>query len=84
MANSGPDTNNSQFYLTVGNKTQEQLDGLHVVFGQVISGIAVAKAVETTGNKWGRSMVKCTIAGCGELKPASDTSQVSEGDKKND
>ena len=34
---------------------------------EVVRGIAVAKAVETTGNKWGRSMVNCTIVDCGEL-----------------
>lgn len=47
MANSGPDTNGSQFYITLGPQTPEQrrsfahLDGQHPVFGKVVSGMAV-------------------------------------------
>lgn len=44
MANSGPDTNGSQFFITFAAATH--LDGLHTVFGEVIDGDAVLQAVE--------------------------------------
>jgi peptidyl-prolyl cis-trans isomerase A (cyclophilin A) len=43
MANSGPDTNNSQFFITDGATTH--LDGLHMIFGQVISGQSVITTI---------------------------------------
>ncbi|KFM73876.1 Peptidyl-prolyl cis-trans isomerase E, partial [Stegodyphus mimosarum] len=52
MANSGPNSNGSQFFLTTA-KT-EWLDGFHVVFGQVISGMEVVKRMEKCGTKTGK------------------------------
>lgn len=65
MANAGPNTNGAQFFLCT-TKT-EWLDGKHVVFGAVVEGLDVVKAVEAVGTDSGRTKQKVVVADCGQL-----------------
>merc|ERR1711872_414284 len=65
MANAGPNTNGSQFFLCTVKTSW--LDGKHVVFGSVTSGMDVVKAIEGLGSDSGKTQKKITIANSGEL-----------------
>merc|ERR1712031_64820 len=64
MANAGPNTNGSQFFLCTV-KT-DWLDGKHVVFGEVVEGMDVVKKCEAVGSQSGKTSKDVKIADCGQ------------------
>jgi peptidyl-prolyl isomerase D len=66
MANSGPATNGSQFFITT--VPTPHLDGKHVVFGQVISGKSLVRKIENIPSQADKPVKDVTIVDCGELQ----------------
>lgn len=85
MANAGPHSNGSQFFITtvdtpwvspytflplpirVFSQVQLQLDGRHVVFGEVLEGMDVVRAIEALGNPAGKPSKRIEIIKSGVL-----------------
>ena len=65
MANAGPNTNGSQFFITF--VPCPWLDGKHVVFGEVIEGKEIIQQLEACGSSSGKTNKECAIADCGQL-----------------
>lgn len=65
MANAGPNTNGSQFFITTVKTTW--LDNRHVVFGGVVEGMDVVKKLEALGSQSGKTSKKIVVEDCGQL-----------------
>jgi cyclophilin family peptidyl-prolyl cis-trans isomerase len=65
MANAGPNTNGSQFFITTIRC--DWLTGKHVVFGKVVEGMDVVKQMEACGSGSGKTRTPVAIVNCGQL-----------------
>ncbi len=65
MANAGPNTNGSQFFLCTADTSW--LDGKHVVFGSVVEGMNVVKTIESVGSGSGKTSARVIVKNCGQL-----------------
>ncbi|CAH3126959.1 unnamed protein product [Pocillopora meandrina] len=65
MANAGPNTNGSQFFICTHKTTW--LDGKHVVFGSVVDGMDVVRKMEAVGSDSGKTAKTVAISDCGQL-----------------
>lgn len=66
MANAGPNTNGSQFFITT--TVTPWLDGKHVVFGKVVEGIELISEIESKGSASGQPTATVVITDAGELE----------------
>lgn len=71
MANAGPGTNGSQFFITT--VTTPHLDGKHVVFGEVLSGKSIVRQLENLPTQSDKPVKDAIIADCGELSESEAT-----------
>lgn len=67
MANAGPNTNGSQFFITLAETPH--LNEKHVVFGKVVKGMGVARALEKVKTDGDKPLERCEIYDCGEFTP---------------
>lgn len=68
MANAGPNTNGSQFFITTAKQGTDWLDGRHVVFGEVVEGKDIVDKVESYGSQSGSTKAVIKISKAEEVK----------------
>ena len=73
MANSGKNTNGSQFFITTV-KT-DWLDGKHVVFGRVLNGFDLVKEIESLGSRTGATEKKIIFEDCQDVTPKAENQE---------
>ncbi|XP_063236521.1 peptidyl-prolyl cis-trans isomerase D-like isoform X2 [Bacillus rossius redtenbacheri] len=70
MANAGPHTNSSQFFITTG--AYPHLDNVNVAFGEVRAGLGVVLEVSAQPTEKDRPVLDCVVEDCGQLAPGQD------------
>ena len=65
MANAGPNTNGSQFFICTADTPW--LDGKHTVFGKVTNGLDILRKMEGLGSGSGKTSMEAKISSCGKL-----------------